>query len=66
MATSEQDRVRQIRNGCILGNQAGERFGWNDVRKTIEPADYMDPDQPTLPVTVADMGHAASRGRVAQ
>ena len=64
MSTSEQERVRQIEEGGILGNQAGKRFVWDDMNKMIRPADYRDPDQLSLPVTESDMGHALSRGRV--
>ena len=66
MAIAEQERASQIEYGLTSGNQAGHRFHWNDVRKTIEPGAYRDPDRPRLPLTSVDLGHATGGGRVAE
>jgi hypothetical protein len=61
MGTTEQDRVRDIESR-VLGNIGGRQYGFDELNKTIQSADYRDPDKPKMPVTEEDLGHSAVRG----
>lgn len=57
MSTSEQERVRRIKE-----NMFGRHFVWDPANKTVNAADYKDPDDPSLRATEADLGHAFCYG----
>ena len=55
--SSEDERVSQIESNL------GDAYRWNPVDKTIEAAGSVDPDNPSMPVSKSDLGHAVNERR---